>query len=147
MAHEPQEPPHDILAAEEFALGDADPVLHTEHEKPHDVLAVDEYGMPAPDPRLHHEPPHDVLSAEEYAMGDADPVLHHHGPVTLPGDPTGIAEPHDVLAAEEFAMPAGHAHATDLDTTGGLDWSRTRRVLVAAGLALFAAKLLRRRRS
>ena len=29
----------------------------------------------------------------------------HHGPVTLPGDPTGIAEPHDVLAAEEFAMP------------------------------------------
>ncbi len=38
-------------------------------------------------------------------MGVADPGLHH-GPVTLPSDPTGIEEPHDVLAAEEFAMPA-----------------------------------------
>ena len=48
---------------------------------------------------------HDVLAAEEFGMPAPDPALHH-GPVTLPGDPTGIAEPHDVLAAEEFAMPA-----------------------------------------
>jgi hypothetical protein len=51
------------------------------------------------------EPAHDVLAAEEFAMPAPDPRLHH-GPVTLPEDPTGIAEPHDVLAAEEFAMPA-----------------------------------------
>ena len=61
--------------------------------------------MPAPDPALHREPAHDVLAAEEFGMPARDPVLHH-GPVTLPSDPTGIAEPHDVLAAEEFAMPA-----------------------------------------
>ena len=40
-----------------------------------------------------------------FGMPARDPTLHH-GPVTLPDDPTGIAEPHDVLAAEEFAMPA-----------------------------------------
>jgi hypothetical protein len=51
------------------------------------------------------EPAHDVLAAEAFAMPAPDPVLHH-GPVTLPDDPTGIEEPHDVLAAEDFAMPA-----------------------------------------
>lgn len=51
------------------------------------------------------EPAHDVLAAEAFAMPAPDPNLQH-GPVTLPEDPTGIAEPHDVLAAEEFAMPA-----------------------------------------
>jgi hypothetical protein len=79
-----------------------------------DVLAAEEFGMPAPDPALHEDDPHDVLAAEEFGMPAPDPVLHHHGPVTLPGDPTGIAEPHDVLAAEEFAMPAprpGYASA------------------------------------
>ena len=40
-------------------------------------------------------------------MPAPDPALRH-GPVTLPEDPSGIAEPHDVLAAEEFAMPAGN---------------------------------------
>ena len=72
--------------------------------------------MGTPDPRLHVEPAHDVLAAEEFALGDSDPALHHHGPVTLPGDPTGIAEPHDVLAAEEFAMPAA---AADRRSAGG----------------------------
>jgi hypothetical protein len=47
----------------------------------------------------------DVLAAEEFGVPARDPSLHH-GPVRLPGDPTGIAEPHDVLAAEEFALPA-----------------------------------------
>jgi hypothetical protein len=49
-------------------------------EPPHDVLAAEEFGMPARDPALHHGPvalpsdptgiaePHDVLAAEEFAM-------------------------------------------------------------------------------
>ncbi len=52
-----------------------------------------------------NEPAHDVLAAEAFALPAPDPVLHH-GPVTLPDDPTGIEEPHDVLAAEDFALPA-----------------------------------------
>ncbi|HXO10217.1 MAG TPA: hypothetical protein VN880_19395 [Solirubrobacteraceae bacterium] len=48
---------------------------------------------------------HDVLAAEEFGVPAPDPVLRH-GPVTLPTDPTGIAEAHDVLAAEEFAIPS-----------------------------------------
>lgn len=49
-------------------------------EPAHDVLAADEFALPAPDPRLRHGPvvlpedpsgiiePHDVLAAEEFAM-------------------------------------------------------------------------------
>jgi hypothetical protein len=48
---------------------------------------------------------HDVLAAEAFAVPAPDPSLRHE-PITLPDDPSGIAEPHDVLAAEEFAMPA-----------------------------------------
>lgn len=53
----------------------------THDEEPaHDVLAADEFAMPAPDPRLRERPlvlpddpsgiiePHDVLAAEEFAM-------------------------------------------------------------------------------
>ncbi len=51
-----------------------------EAEPPHDVLAAEEFALPAPDPRLHHGPlrlpedptgiaePHDVLAAEEFAL-------------------------------------------------------------------------------
>jgi len=51
-----------------------------EEEPAHDVLAADEFAMPAADPRLRHGPvvlpddpsgiaePHDVLAAEEFAM-------------------------------------------------------------------------------
>ncbi|MGA9858456.1 MAG: hypothetical protein WBQ18_11385 [Solirubrobacteraceae bacterium] len=119
MAHEPQEPPHDILAAEEYVV-------------------------PAPDPALHREPPHDVLSAEEYAMPAPDPVLHYHGPVALPADPTGIAEPHDILAAEEFAMPVGHRPADVAPVRR--DWGRTK-LVIGAALALCVAFAARRRRS
>jgi hypothetical protein len=47
---------------------------------PHDVLAAEEFAMPSEDPDLHHGPvrlpedpsgipePHDVLAAEEFAM-------------------------------------------------------------------------------
>jgi hypothetical protein len=105
-----QEPAHDVLAAEAFAMPAADPRLH--QEPAHDVLAAEAFAMPAADPRLHQEPAHDILAAEEFAMPAADPALHH-GPVILPEDPTGIAEAHDVLAAEEFAMPAGSPIGAD----------------------------------
>jgi hypothetical protein len=54
-------------------------------EPAHDVLAAEAFAMPAPDPRLHHGPvvlpddptgiaePHDVLAAEEFAMPSAWP--------------------------------------------------------------------------
>jgi hypothetical protein len=62
-------------------------------------------GLMSDTPQSMNDPAHDVLAAEAFAMPAPDPVLHH-GPVTLPADPTGIDEPHDVLAAEDFAMPA-----------------------------------------
>jgi hypothetical protein len=116
------------------------------HEKDpaHDVLAAEEFGMPAPDPGLHADPAHDVLAAEEFGMPARDPALHY-GPVTLPTDPTGIAEPHDVLAAEEFAVPAGRG---DTDVWGPQPRLSSRPTLVAAAaLALLATFLLRRRRT
>src|SRR5579875_967630 len=53
------EPPHDILAAEEFPLGAADPLLQRRArvvlppdpsgiDVPHDVLAAEEFAIPAP---------------------------------------------------------------------------------------------------
>jgi hypothetical protein len=56
--NEPQEPPHDILAAEEFAMPAPDPDLHhrdpvvlpedpTGIAEPHDVLAAEEFPIPA----------------------------------------------------------------------------------------------------
>ena len=97
-------------------------------EPAHDVLAAEEFGVPAPDPRLHQEVPHDVLAAEEFGVPAPDPALHH-GSIALPGDPTGIAEPHDVLAAEEFAMPAPR----DVPPRdAGRDPERSRAVIVAA---------------
>jgi hypothetical protein len=74
-------------------------------EPPHDVLAAEAFAVPAPDPGLLEAQARDVLAAEAFAVPAPDPVLHH-GPVVLPGDLTGAAEPRDVLAAEEFAMPA-----------------------------------------
>jgi hypothetical protein len=47
------EPPHDILAAEAFAVGEGDQALH--REAPHDVLAADEFAVPAPE--RHALPP------------------------------------------------------------------------------------------
>jgi hypothetical protein len=54
-------------------------------EPAHDVLAAEAFAVPAPDPHLHHGPvvlpddptgiaePHDVLAAEEFAMPAAWP--------------------------------------------------------------------------
>jgi len=80
-------------------------------------------------------------------MPSADPTLRHH-PITLPDDPTGIAEPHDVLAAEAFAMPAPRGPAE----SGGGPLARAgeaaspKRVGIAAAVALLALFVLRRRR-
>ena len=118
------------------------PGARARDDEAHDVLAAEEFGMPAPDPGLHHEPAHDVLAAEEFGMPASDPALYH-GPVTIPSDPTGIAEPHDVLAAEEFAMPAPRGRGT----VGAPALQRQpRTVLVAAALALLVTFLLRKRR-
>jgi hypothetical protein len=53
-----EEPAHDILAAEAFAMPAPDPTIHhgpvllpddpTGIEEPHDVLAAEEFPMPAP---------------------------------------------------------------------------------------------------
>ena len=53
----------------------------SDEEPAHDILAADEFAVPAPDPELHHhgpislpddppgiEEPHDVLAAEEFPM-------------------------------------------------------------------------------
>src|ERR1019366_549455 len=81
--------------------------------------------MPQTD-RHTGEPVHDVLAAEVFGVPAPDPSLHH-GPITLPEDPSGIVEPHDVLAAEEFAMPA---------PLPGKDGSAGRREVAAAARSL-----------
>jgi hypothetical protein len=58
-------------------------------EPPHDVLAAEEFALPAPDPELHHQDsvklpddptgivePHDVLAAEEFPI----PAVAHRPP-------------------------------------------------------------------
>jgi hypothetical protein len=69
--------PHDVLAAEEFAIGGRD------ERWPPDPLGV--------------TAPHDTLAAEEFIIGTRDD--------RWPRDPSGYYEPHDVLAAEAFPMP------------------------------------------
>lgn len=47
-----QEPPHDILAAEEFGIGTRDERVPPDPSgitEPHDVLAAEEFAMPAGD--------------------------------------------------------------------------------------------------
>jgi hypothetical protein len=78
-------------------------------EPPTDVLAAEEFGVPAPDPNLRQHPaeqdaPVDVLAAEEFGVPAPDPLLRPEH-LDLPSDLVG-GEPRDVLAAEEFAMPA-----------------------------------------
>ncbi len=89
------------------------------------------------------EPAHDVLAAEEFGVPAPDPGLHH-GPVTLPDDPTGITEPHDVLAAEEFALPAPRYGSEAAVTGAGA--SRARYVVVGALALALLLGLLRKRR-
>jgi len=79
-------------------------------ERARDVLAAEEFEMGAADPALHRESPHDVLAAEEFEVGSADPALHR-GPLTVPAEPGAGPRPHDVLAADEFPVPAGPAQS------------------------------------
>ena len=89
----------------------------------------------------------DVLAAEAFALPSADPTLRHQ-PITLPEDPTGIAEAHDVLAAEEFAMPAPRGSS---ESGGGAlaragEAASPKRIAIAAAVALVVLLVLRRRR-
>ena len=89
----------------------------------------------------------DVLAAEAFALPSADPTLRHQ-PITLPEDPTGIAEAHDVLAAEEFAMPAPRVPP---ESGGGAlaragEAASPKRVGIAAAVVLVVLLVLRRRR-
>lgn len=114
-------------------------------EPAHDILAAEEFALPGPDPTFHQESAHDILAAEEFALPAPDPSLHH-GPVVLPDDPTGIAEPHDVLAAEEFAMPAprpGHSAMLSGPAPGLARLGLA--ALTGALLALLVVRLLKRR--
>ncbi len=95
--------------------------------------------------RSREDAAHDILAAEEFGMPAPDPVLHH-GPVTLPTDPTGIAEPHDVLAAEEFAMPAPR-HGFGSVAAVPDSSRRTLYVVLGAVAFLLLRRLLRDRRS
>ena len=89
---------------------------------------------------------HDVLAAEAFAVPLSDPALRLQ-PITLPDDPSGIAEPHDVLAAEEFAMPAprGSSESGGALARAGRAVSPSR-IDITAGLALMGLLALRRRR-
>jgi hypothetical protein len=103
--------------------------------------AADRFHSEAPD-----EEAHDVLAAEAFAVPTADPSLRR--PVTLPDDPSGIAEPHDVLAAEEFAMPATRGPSAPAGAVGRIaDQARSpARIAALAAVALILLRALRRRR-
>ncbi len=60
VSRNPEEPAHDILAAEAFAVPAPDPALRrrvvlpddpTGVAEPHDILAAEEFAMPAPERR------------------------------------------------------------------------------------------------
>jgi hypothetical protein len=92
------------------------------------------------------EEAHDVLAAEAFAVPAPDPSLRAR-PITLPDDPSGIAEPHDVLAAEEFAMPA--PRSVPEAGARALAFARGRRsplLILAAAVASLVLTALRRRR-
>jgi uncharacterized protein (TIGR03382 family) len=90
---------------------------------------------------------HDILAAEAFALPSSDPTLRHQ-PITLPDDPTGIAEAHDVLAAEEFAMPAPRGSS---ESGGGAlaragEDASPKRIAIAGAVAVLVLSALRRRR-
>ncbi|MFL5896677.1 MAG: hypothetical protein ACJ76Z_16380 [Thermoleophilaceae bacterium] len=64
--------------------------------------------------------------------------------ISLPSDPTGIAEPHDILAAEDYAMPAGPDRLAAQLRSGG---ARSPLAIFAAAAAFgVVLAALRRRR-
>jgi hypothetical protein len=101
-------------------------------------------GRESPPPE---EQAHDVLAAEAFAVPTADPSLRHE-PISLPDDPSGIAEPHDVLAAEEFAMPAPSGAGSLAGPAGRIAAKAPAPVRVAAAVAvaLILLRIFGRRR-
>jgi hypothetical protein len=95
----------------------------------------------------HDEEAHDVLAAEAFAMPAPDPSLRHR-PISLPDDPSGIAEPHDVLAAEEFAMPATRPAGPPGSPAGRLAAKvpLAVRIVALTAVALGLLRAIRRRR-
>jgi hypothetical protein len=67
------DPAHDVLAADEFAVGEGDRQLH--RDPPHDVLAAEEFAVPASNPRS--VPPSADRGAGSVAGG-------------VPGRPNGV---------------------------------------------------------
>ena len=112
----------------------------------HDVLAAEEFAVGEADPALHHESPHDVLAADEFGVGTADPALHR-GPITVPAEPGAGPAAHDVLAADEFAVPAGPVPPQDGERTITVALGRRgAATLLAAALLVITARRRRRRR-
>ncbi len=82
--------PHDVLAADEFAMPTREhrpPDPHDEDHEAHDVLAADEFAVPtrgtqAPDPHIADREPHDVLAADEFALGGGG--AHHERGIVTP---------------------------------------------------------------
>jgi hypothetical protein len=112
-------------------------------EPPHDVLAAEEFGVPAPDPTLAELEAHDVLAAEEFGVPAPDPTLNHP-PVVLPSDLTGATEPRDVLAAEEFAMPAPRERPAGAVELRRAQWSGAAKALGALAALTSVRRLARR---
>jgi hypothetical protein len=103
--------------------------------------------MPGRESSPPEEEAHDVLAAEAFAVPAADPSLRHE-PITLPDDPSGIAEPHDVLAAEEFAMPATRPKSSPAGPAGRIAAKAPLpvRIVALTAVALGLLRALRRRR-
>jgi hypothetical protein len=116
------------------------------HDKPetetaHDVLAAEEFGMGTADPALHEVPPHDVLAADEFGVGASDPALSRV-PIVVPESPSvGAGPAREVLAADAFAVPAGRT-VPEVERPAR---NRRRLPALAAAAALLAWMVRRRR--
>ena len=76
--------PHEVLAAEQFAMPAPQAVWHPEappelppepnaSDEPHDVLAAEQFAMPAPPPHVEFQPP-------PLVPGTTDDVVQHVTP-------------------------------------------------------------------
>ena len=91
------EPPHDILAAEEFPLGAADPLLQ---RRARVVLPPDPSGI---------DVPHDVLAAEEFAIPapyGRPPLVPAVSPAPSPPAVRSAPSPPTVRPAPSLSIPA-----------------------------------------
>jgi hypothetical protein len=85
------------MSADEHPHGEIPPEPNAS-DRPHDVLAAEQFAMPAPEAAWHRERPlelppephasdrpHDVLAAEEFAMPAPPPHVSFESPPTVPG--------------------------------------------------------------